>query len=148
MALETLFSIRQHLSQDPLPPSAKSRASIAAIFRIIPTNDPVFPVSQSALQYFQREILLNPSLLAGKLQLFFIKRAENPRDLHSAQVAFPGGKKELDETSIDTAIRETFEEVGIDLTGKEFIYLGRNEEMNPYWLRGRKALMLCTHGTF
>ncbi|RYZ78097.1 MAG: CoA pyrophosphatase [Proteobacteria bacterium] len=37
------------------------------------------------------------------------------KGVHSSQVAFPGGKRELvDSSYADTALRETFEEVGID----------------------------------
>lgn len=44
----------------------------------------------------------------------FIERAENPRDLHSGQIAFPGGKtEEHDHDYIATAIREAQEEIGI-----------------------------------
>lgn len=43
-----------------------------------------------------------------------IKRAENPRDPWSGDVAFPGGRVEsVDSNLVDTALRETFEEVGI-----------------------------------
>ena len=36
------------------------------------------------------------------------------KGVHSAQVAFPGGKLETQDTSLkDTALRETFEEVGV-----------------------------------
>ena len=45
-----------------------------------------------------------------------IRRAERREDPWSGQVAFPGGKKqEEDKTIRDVAIRETREEVGIDL---------------------------------
>lgn len=32
---------------------------------------------------------------------------------HAGQISFPGGGKEGDETPVQTALRETFEEVGI-----------------------------------
>ncbi|QQG48072.1 MAG: CoA pyrophosphatase [archaeon] len=48
--------------------------------------------------------------------VLLIKRAEHAADPWSGQVAFPGGKvQEGDRTVKDTAIRETYEEVGIDL---------------------------------
>ncbi len=46
----------------------------------------------------------------------FIKRAAFPGDSFSGHVAFPGGKKKKsDTTPLDTALRETKEEVGIDI---------------------------------
>ena len=45
-----------------------------------------------------------------------IKRAERVGDPWSGQVAFPGGKaQENDRSSVETAIREAREEVGLDL---------------------------------
>jgi 8-oxo-dGTP pyrophosphatase MutT (NUDIX family) len=52
-----------------------------------------------------------------------IKRAERSGDPWSGQVAFPGGKfQEGDKSARDTAVRETLEEVGIDLAAtSEFL---------------------------
>ena len=48
--------------------------------------------------------------------VLLIRRAERVGDPWSGQVAFPGGKmQEGDRSAMDTAIRETMEEVGIDL---------------------------------
>lgn len=48
--------------------------------------------------------------------VLLIRRAEHPGDPWSGQIAFPGGKtKSGDRTVRETAIRETLEEVGIDL---------------------------------
>ena len=49
-------------------------------------------------------------------RILLIKRAEHSNDPWSGQVAFPGGKMSTsDESAKDTAVRETKEEVGIDL---------------------------------
>jgi 8-oxo-dGTP pyrophosphatase MutT (NUDIX family) len=53
---------------------------------------------------------------AGRgLELLFIRRAEREGDLWSGHVAFPGGRVEPGEGIEDAAIRETVEEVGLDL---------------------------------
>jgi len=50
------------------------------------------------------------------LELLFIRRAEHPQDPWSGQMAFPGGRAEPGEDDLArTAIRETAEEVGLDL---------------------------------
>ena len=47
------------------------------------------------------------------LQILLTRRAESMRT-HSGQISFPGGRQDpSDETLADTALRETFEEVGI-----------------------------------
>jgi 8-oxo-dGTP pyrophosphatase MutT (NUDIX family) len=49
-------------------------------------------------------------------ELLFIRRSEHPLDPWSGHMAFPGGRHEpQDETLADTALRETLEEVGLDL---------------------------------
>lgn len=50
------------------------------------------------------------------IELLFIRRAEHPGDPWSGQMAFPGGRSEPgDADALATAIRETREEVGLDL---------------------------------
>ena len=49
-------------------------------------------------------------------ELLFIHRAEHPRDPWSGHMAFPGGRKDDgDVDTRDTALRETREEIGLDL---------------------------------
>jgi 8-oxo-dGTP pyrophosphatase MutT (NUDIX family) len=46
-------------------------------------------------------------------RLIFIQRTQG-RGVHSGQISFPGGRQEkTDQTMLNTAIRETFEEIGI-----------------------------------
>src|SRR3989337_2808027 len=53
----------------------------------------------------------------GQPELLFIKRADYPGDPWSGQVAFPGGREEPGDSSLaDTAVRETREEAGSDLS--------------------------------
>lgn len=51
---------------------------------------------------------------ADEWHVLFIRRSKNKKDRHSGQVAFPGGSCDAnDNGAIDTALRETREEVGI-----------------------------------
>jgi 8-oxo-dGTP pyrophosphatase MutT (NUDIX family) len=53
---------------------------------------------------------------ASGLEILFIRRAEHPHDPWSGQMAFPGGRAEPGEEDLkDTAVRETAEEIGVDL---------------------------------
>jgi len=58
----------------------------------------------------------------GELETLYIKRTFNPMDPWSGQVAFPGGKcKSVDRDLIETAIRETYEELGFKIDRGSFI---------------------------
>lgn len=62
---------------------------------------------------------------AGGGELLFIHRAEHPADPWSGHMAFPGGRVEAgDAEPLAAAVRETREEVGLDLTASG-THLGR-----------------------
>jgi len=67
----------------------------------------------------------------GTPELLFIKRSEYPGDPWSGQIAFPGGREEsADPTLLDTAIRETREETGIDLV-RDATVIGTLDDLRP-----------------
>ena len=60
--------------------------------------------------------------------VLFIRRTSIPGDFHSGQVAFPGGSEDPeDKNPIDTALRETCEEIGIEKENIEVL-----GEMNKF----------------
>src|SRR5216117_3509003 len=66
----------------------------------------------------------------GGLEALFIHRAVRAGDTWSGQIAFPGGRREAGDMDLRaTAIRETLEEVGVDLTGAE--QLGVLNDLHP-----------------
>lgn len=71
------------------------------------TKAPI-PYSESARQ-------TSVAVILHQNQILLIKRKINPKDLHSGQIAFPGGKVEAGEDSLKAAMRETQEEIGVTL---------------------------------
>ena len=62
-------------------------------------------------------ILCPPAASNASVDLLFIVRADNPDDAWSGHVAFPGGRTSVDDAGpTATAIRETYEEIGLDLS--------------------------------
>lgn len=54
--------------------------------------------------------------------VMYIRRSQREGDRHSGQVAFPGGKVELDDHSIETAaLRESWEEIGLPPENVELV---------------------------
>ncbi len=83
--------------------------------------------AQKKMAHPQRLILIDPpsdAKIAAVLLILvktkrtwhvvFVERVGRKGDVHSNQIAFPGGKSEIfDSSLLDTALRETFEEIGI-----------------------------------
>lgn len=65
------------------------------------------------------------------LEILLILRAEREGDPWSGQIALPGGRQEAEDATLqDTAVRETREETGIDLT-RDGVVLGTLDELRP-----------------
>ncbi len=65
------------------------------------------------------------------IETLFIKRAMREGDPWSGQIGLPGGRRNADEASLLlTAMRETFEEIGVDLAN-EGVLLGELNELRP-----------------
>jgi 8-oxo-dGTP pyrophosphatase MutT (NUDIX family) len=80
-------------------------------------------------------LVLRDGASAG-LELLFIRRAEHEKDPWSGHMGFPGGRAEPQDSDLAaTAVRETLEETGLDLSG-DAERLGALDEV-PALARGR-----------
>jgi 8-oxo-dGTP pyrophosphatase MutT (NUDIX family) len=80
-------------------------------------------------------------------EILLIRRAERDGDPWSGHMAFPGGRREpTDPSLLDTALRETREEVGLDLTQHAEL-LARLPDV-PAVARGRRIGMIIAPFVF
>eukprot|EP01129_Flabellula_baltica_P006334 TRINITY_DN2362_c0_g1_i1.p1 TRINITY_DN2362_c0_g1~~TRINITY_DN2362_c0_g1_i1.p1 ORF type:complete len:188 (+),score=40.91 TRINITY_DN2362_c0_g1_i1:2-565(+) len=63
----------------------------------------------------------------GKLQILFLRKRRDPKYMFSGHVCFAGGMREPGETGLENAVRETLEELELDLD-KDGYYLGRLDD--------------------
>lgn len=91
--------------------------TFAKVVKNLVPNEP----PQKGLRFASVAVIVRDRQIPSVL---LIRRAESAGDPWSGQVAFPGGKmQEGDKSARDTAMRETMEEVGIDL-GRSAEFLG------------------------
>lgn len=82
-------------------------------------HDPV-PHPEGTARAAAVALVLRP--VGDDVEVLFIKRAEYAGDPWSGQVAFPGGRHEPGDPSLlGTALRETSEEIGVDLSDAEVL---------------------------
>ncbi len=109
-AFETFIEQLKKRLQKPLP-GLEIQLRLAPITRLnelkkIKSPDDAQQSAVLALLYPQN----------GNVGLLIIKRAVDDT-VHSGQISFPGGKREKSDTDLrETALRETFEEIGISST--------------------------------
>ncbi|KAI9849367.1 MAG: hypothetical protein M1830_007119, partial [Pleopsidium flavum] len=121
----------------PNPPNCTKRASVALIIRLRPnfSHWPSFPqpnneenLSASITQQLDN-FFSQPWSQHGDPEILFIKRAARSGDRWTSHVALPGGKRDPDDADDrSTAIRETMEEVGIDLNDEHALFVGNLPE--------------------
>lgn len=107
---------------------ALQHTDVSRLARRLASRVPVdaSPVAESRLAAVSAVL----RVVDGEPELLFIKRAELERDPWSGHMAFPGGRLEPGDASLEvTAVRETQEELALDLTQGRM--LGRLDDLAP-----------------
>lgn len=95
---------------------------------------------------FKKAIKENTLHIPPFLQILFIRRSLSEKDIHSGQIALPGGKSENSENDYEASIRETKEEVGLNLK-ETSVYLGKLPE-NFFVYPTRRGILHLTINIF
>lgn len=141
----------------PNPPSCKKRASVALIIRVRPTfpDTATFDTSACGLAARSDQERLNAFFAQGWVQrgdpeVLFIKRAARKGDRWTSHIAFPGGGRDPgDKDDLAASIRETREEVGMDLEADHCLNVGNlSERIVTAWLGKTPYVLLASPSCF
>ena len=127
----------------PNPPGCKKRASVALIIRVRPTypDQAVYdqqiygpqagPAGNRLKLFFEQDWVAR-----GDPEVLFIKRAAREGDRWTSHIAFPGGRRDAEDVDDQaTSIRETHEEIGLDLRADHCLSVGKlSERIVTTWL--------------
>jgi 8-oxo-dGTP pyrophosphatase MutT (NUDIX family) len=91
--------------QKPMPGSVSH-------MKLLPAHRKLMPMSGDNMKLKKSSVLFLLCEDNGLLFLCLIKRPVHMKN-HAGQIAMPGGKCEKNETAAQTALRETFEEIGV-----------------------------------
>lgn len=110
-----------------------------------PQSPPPLPEGAAQVQSSLFSFFSLPWVKRGVPEILYIKRATRPTDKWSAHVAFPGGRRdETDEDALYTAMRETWEEVGLDLADRDFLHVGQLDDREITSSLGKRLLMVLS----
>ncbi|KAI0032512.1 hypothetical protein K488DRAFT_15251, partial [Vararia minispora EC-137] len=141
------------------PPTQPRRAAVALVLRVVPApgtspsglSSTQIHASQLTLSdFFAQEWVSHPG---ARPEILFLHRsnpgkseAEVAGDSH---VAFPGGRMEQDdEDGLFTAMRHTWEEIGIDLAEADYMTIGQLDDREITTSLGKRLLMILSPFVF
>ncbi|HAI76862.1 MAG TPA: coenzyme A pyrophosphatase [Microscillaceae bacterium] len=113
-------SFRQRLKTDPLP-GVEAQKRLAPPGRFPKEGEPNPYVANDQTRFAAVLLLLYPDPTRQQLVFPLIVRTEQEGSVHSGQVAFPGGKVEPGENPLETALRETAEEIGVKVSPEQVL---------------------------
>ncbi|KAL2066422.1 hypothetical protein VTL71DRAFT_2493 [Oculimacula yallundae] len=138
------------------PEGCKKRASVALILRVRPNfdhwaeTDPAegqaeAGTTESCTHESLDRFFAQDWVQHGDPEAVFIKRAARVGDRWTSHVALPGGKRDpADEDDKAVAIRETAEEIGLDLSSPHALFIGNLPERVVSTSWGKVPIMvLC-----
>ncbi|KAG6910554.1 hypothetical protein DXG01_009504 [Tephrocybe rancida] len=142
--------------------SEPRRAAVALIIRVVPspsTPAPPTPTNPPTLtEFFEQEWVNDPN---ARPEILFLHRHNASADeislaqqsrLRSTQeshVAFPGGRMEPeDEGGLYTAMRQTWEEIGVDLAERQYTCVGQLDDREITTSLGKRLLMILSPFVF
>lgn len=106
-------------------------AAIARIERAMQGRVPTLAERDAPFKEAAVALVLRHNASADDLDLLLIRRAQRAGDPWSGQIGLPGGRFEPNDSSLeDTAMRETMEELGLDVR-QHGVVLGALDELRP-----------------
>ena len=146
------------MSDIPIEPR---RAAVALIIRVVPApNSPPPPTPDKPLsltQFFESDWVNHPN---ARPEILYLHRDNTVNDVSlwqpkvsnnttEAHVAFPGGRMEPDdEGGLYTAMRQTWEEINIDLAEPCYTCIGQLDDREITTSLGKRLLMILSPFVF
>ncbi|KAF8315050.1 hypothetical protein DL93DRAFT_2057670, partial [Clavulina sp. PMI_390] len=146
------------------PQTQPRRAAVSLILRVRPAEGLPLPPDDEPVpleHFFSQEWVTHPG---SRAELLFIRRdkTQAPKDGEvpgagtggasggaPAHVAFPGGRTEdSDEGALYTAMRQTWEEIGLDLAEREYTCIGQLDDREITTSLGKRLLMILSPFVF
>ena len=135
------------------PRSCKKRASVALVLRIRPSLLDLESFVEEGVSSSQSESVDDLNIFfkytwvqRGDPELLLIKRATRYGDRWTGHVALPGGKRETnDDDDLAVSIRETMEEIGLDLKASYSKFIGNLPQRVVTTSWGQTPLVYSRH---
>ncbi|CAE6429897.1 unnamed protein product [Rhizoctonia solani] len=134
------------------PPTQPRRASVSLIIHVRPPAhlldraDLLPPTPPTLNDFFRLGWVNHPESVA---ELLYIRREGRDGKGAESHVAFPGGRSEEgDEGALYTAMRQTWEEIGLDLADNEWMCVGQLDDREITTSLGKRLLMILSPFVF